>query len=388
MEAPNSQRADIAAVRLAKATSQLAALWRGSSTCLRNLDDATWMPTSIAVGNLEPQSRTSWQDVPLEAGFRVNNPSVNGKKRKATLLEQSGQCAVYDHFRCWVEQTCGVREDELKSILRTSQALQKSSRGVSDLPLALKKDWGGKQLTIMAHALLLCRVRGLHNALQAVSFAELGGEGGHARAQAELTRLMEMGPKKLKQHHARVSQPMRQKYGLNLPRACETLADRASTVHSLMLLWIFGHGAEIMGAADPWQQLLDAPSHIPVKTLPQQIAFDGVVFDLHELLTVTYSGAVASKFAHSSSKVREGSLPLARVWWQLSWDCCCKEVLARYGTECRCCCESILGSAITISACDIHLMLFQDPGTGERLWRNLEQFERSRGRAVDYNQMG
>ena len=67
------------------------------------------------------------------------------------------------------------------------------------MPPAFKKDWGGQQPTIMEHALLLCRVRGLRNALKPESFAEFGGERGHARAQVELTRLMEMSPKKLKQ---------------------------------------------------------------------------------------------------------------------------------------------------------------------------------------------
>ena len=105
-----------------------------------------------------------------------------------------------------------------------------------------------------------CRVRGLHNALKLADFAELGGTEAHASARAELMRLLEATPKQLQEEGPKISRPMRRRYGLSLPVACESLADRIGTVHSLMLLWIFSSAAQLMGAQETWQQLVGADS--------------------------------------------------------------------------------------------------------------------------------
>ena len=108
---------------------------------------------------------------------------------------------------------------------------------------------------------------------------------------------------------------------------------------------------------------------------------------------------MASKFAHDSHEVRRGLLPLARVWWQLSWDSCCKEVLARYGTERRSCFDpSSVEGAISIGMDGLHRLLFEElekdvalkdvESKRLRLWRSLEAYEGSKNRPVDYEKMG
>ena len=56
--------------------------------------------------------------------------------------------------------------------------------------------------------MLLCRTRGLRNALKLEGFADLGGVRGLAAVQKELACLLELSPIELKQEHSEINEPM------------------------------------------------------------------------------------------------------------------------------------------------------------------------------------
>lgn len=215
--------------------------------CLRHVLDEAWTPE---VEELEMgRSLPKWDDLPKDAGFKIVRVGGAGSQRRVNASEKQEQCRSYAKYLQWAEVACGVSQQEFEQHLRTAAALGRHSRGVTGLPAWLRR----KDLTICAHAVLLCRVAGLRKVATGELPSELEGEA--FAANAELERLMALGEPEIQAEQDAVRHGLRGQQGFNFSKSSY---DSGAWAVGLFRVWLHAHGAKWMRKSAEWRDLTRA----------------------------------------------------------------------------------------------------------------------------------
>ena len=180
---------------------------------------------------------------------------------RASNEDKAAQIRTYTQYRTWAQASCNVSDGDLRRHLLTAAGLLQGQRGVDGIPKALR----AKNVTVRQHAVLLCRVDGLR---QAVS-ADLPGMPAWLveRAKSELERILSLTVAQLSKERGEVQPSLRSKLGFDL---LSESPSASAWIPGLWRVWLHAEGARRMGAEEVWRQLMLAT---PCETLDAPTAF-------------------------------------------------------------------------------------------------------------------
>ena len=171
---------------------------------------------------------TAWDTIPIACSFRVPQPYVNGRRRRATASDQVAQQQTYAKCSQWAS-FCGLIDTEFKDELE-SMPRDKNQRGREGIALCLQQ----KNVTQWEHAKLKCVETAIHKAAQ-VAAKEVGSQELATKAGEEISEWLSSENARLSRL-ATLPKQWRGKQGLNLPTNCHQYLGHVIMIAGLLCL--------------------------------------------------------------------------------------------------------------------------------------------------------
>jgi len=137
------------------------------ATRLRGMLDSSAAPDEMELPGDEPLPH--WHDLPTDCSFRVAQPTVQGRRRRATDGDKVAQCQGYAKHRRWARVVCGLTETEFREVLRVGSAEASSRKGIVPVCSIDRQAQGGKGLNARDTAIQCCRWSGFRKAVVAAA---------------------------------------------------------------------------------------------------------------------------------------------------------------------------------------------------------------------------